>query len=110
MVFVCVASRAEDSKLGRWWTGKRSTCNDVVDGAIEQGYGSKRGSIPEGRRDVASLMVVVLRTHYGNELGDGGPSRAGARSEKTALSSVRDLTRRQRVRQHCTSFSSLADL
>ena len=22
MVFVCVASRAEDSKLGRWWSGK----------------------------------------------------------------------------------------
>ena len=72
MVFVCVASRAEDSKLGRWWSGKRSTCNDMPDGAIEQGYGSKRGSIPEGRLEVASLMVVVLRTHYGSELGDGG--------------------------------------
>ena len=71
MVFVCVASRAEDSKLGRWWSGKRSTCNDVADGAIEQGYGSKRGSIPEGRREVASLVVVVLRTHYSNDLGDG---------------------------------------
>ena len=46
-------------------------------GAIEQGYGSKRGSIPEGRREVASLVVVVLRTHYGSELGDGGyPVRA----------------------------------
>ena len=77
MVFVCVASRAEDSKLGRWWSGKRSTCNDVADGAIEQGYGLKRGSIPEGRREVASLVVVVLRTHYGSELGDGG-HRAGA--------------------------------
>lgn len=49
-VFVCVTSRAEDSKLGRWWSGKRSTCSDMADGAIEQGYGSKRGSIPEGRR------------------------------------------------------------
>ena len=68
--------RAEDSKLGRWWSGKRSTCNDVVDGAIEQWYGSKRGNIPEGRQEVVSLMVVVLRTHYGNELGDGGhPAR-----------------------------------
>ena len=77
IVFVCVASRAEDSKLGRWWSGKRSTCNGVPDGAIEQGYGSKRGSIPEGRREVASLVVVVLRTHYGSELGDGGhPARA----------------------------------
>ena len=77
MVFVCVASRAEDSKLGRWWSGKRSTCNDVPDGAIEQGYGSKRGSIPEGRREVASLVVIVLRTHYDSELGDGGhPARA----------------------------------
>ena len=52
-------------------------CSDVADGAIEQGYGSKRGSIPEGRREVASLVVVVLRTHYGSELGDGGhPARA----------------------------------
>ena len=77
MVFVCVASRAEDSKLERLWSGKISTCNDVADGAIEQGYGSKRGSIPEGRREVASLVVVVLRTHYGNKLGDGGhPARA----------------------------------
>ena len=76
-VFVCVASRAKDSKLGRWWSGKRSTCSDVADGAIEQGYGSKRGSIPEGRREVASLVVFVLRTYYGNELGDGGhPARA----------------------------------
>ena len=25
-----------------------------------------------GRWEVASLVVVVLRTHYGNELGDGG--------------------------------------
>ena len=74
MVFVCVASREEDSKLGRWWSGKRSTYNDV---AIEQGYGLKRGSIPEGWREVASLVVVVLRTHYGSELGDGGhPARA----------------------------------
>ena len=76
MVFVCVARRAEDSKLGRWWSGKRSKCNDVADGAIEQGYGSKRGSIPEGQREVASLVVIVLRTHYGNELRDGGhPAR-----------------------------------
>ena len=76
MVFVYMASRVEDSKLGRWWSGKRSTCNDVADGAIEQGYGSKRGSIPEGRREVASLMVVDLRTHYGTELGDRGhPAR-----------------------------------
>ena len=44
----------------------------MADGAIEQGYGSKRGSIPEGRQEVASLVVVVLRTHYGSELGDGG--------------------------------------
>ena len=37
----------------------------------------KRGSIPEGRREVASLVVLVLRTHYGGELGDGGhPARA----------------------------------
>jgi len=70
MVFVCVASSVEDRKLGRWWSGKRSTCNDVVDEAIEQGYGSKRGSIPEGQREVASLVVVVLRTHYDSELGD----------------------------------------
>ena len=77
MVFFRVASRAEDSKLGRWWSGKSSTYNDVPDGAIEQGYGSKRGSIPEGRREVALLMVVVLRTYYGSELGDGGhPTRA----------------------------------
>ena len=49
----------------------------MADGAIEQGYGSKRGSIPEGRREVASLVVVVVRTHYGGELGDGGhPVRA----------------------------------
>ena len=69
--------RAKDSKLGRWWSEKRSTCNDVAYGAIEQGYGSKRGSIPEGWREVASLMVVVLHTHYGSELGDGGhPARA----------------------------------
>ena len=46
-------------------------------GAIEQGYGSKRSSIPEGRREVASLVVIVLHTHYGSELGDGGhPARA----------------------------------
>ena len=45
--------------------------------AIEQGYGSKIGSIPEGQREVASLVVVVLRTHYDNKLGDGGhPARA----------------------------------
>ena len=44
----------------------------MPDGEIEQGYGSKRGSIPEGRREVASLVAVVLRTHYGSELGDGG--------------------------------------
>ena len=49
----------------------------LADGAIEQGYGSKRGSIPKGRREVASLVVVILRTHYGSELGDGGhPARA----------------------------------
>ena len=49
----------------------------MADGAIEQGYGSKRGSIPEDRREVASLMVVVLRMHYDSELGDGGhPARA----------------------------------
>ena len=48
----------------------------MEDGAIEQGYGLKRGSIPKGRREVASLVVVVLRTHYDNELGDGGhPAR-----------------------------------
>ena len=71
-----MTSRAEDSKLGRWWSGKRSTCIDVADGAIEQGYGSKRGSIPEGQWEVASLVVVVLRTHYGRQLGDGGhPAR-----------------------------------
>ena len=44
----------------------------MADGAIEQGYGSKRGSIPEGRREVASLVVIVLHTHYDSELGDGG--------------------------------------
>ena len=71
-VFVCVTSRAEDGKLGRWWSGKISTCSDVADGAIEQGYGSKKGNIPEARREVASLVVVVLRTHYGSELADGG--------------------------------------
>ena len=77
MVSVCVASRAEDSKLGRWWSGKRSTCSDVADGAIEQGYDSKRGSILEGQREVASLVVVILRTHYDSELGDEGhPARA----------------------------------
>ena len=39
--------------------------------------GSKRGSIPEGRREVASLVVIVLHTHYDSELGDGGhPARA----------------------------------
>ena len=76
-VFVCVTSRAEDSKLGKWWNGRRSTCSDVADGAIEQGYGSKRGSIPEGRREVASLVVIVLHTHYDSELGDRGhPARA----------------------------------
>ena len=49
----------------------------MADGAIEQGYGSKRGSIPEGRREVASLVVIVLHTHYDSELGDGGhPPRA----------------------------------
>ena len=38
---------------------------------------SPTGSIPEGRREVASLVVIVLRTHYDNELGDGGhPTRA----------------------------------
>ena len=47
-----------------------------VDGAVEQGYGSKRRSIPEGRREVASLVVVVLCTHYGSKLGDvGHPAR-----------------------------------
>ena len=49
----------------------------MADGAIEQGYGSKRGSIPEVRREVASLVVIVLHTHYDSELGDGGhPARA----------------------------------
>ena len=49
----------------------------MPDGAIEQGYGSKRDRIPEGRWEVASLVVVVLRTHYGSELGDGDhPARA----------------------------------
>lgn len=49
----------------------------MADGAIEQGYGSKKGSIPEGRREVASLVVVVLRMHYDSELEDGGhPARA----------------------------------
>ena len=49
----------------------------MADGAIEQGYGLKTGSIPKGRREVASLVVVVLRTHYGSELWDGGhPTRA----------------------------------
>ena len=49
----------------------------MADGAIEQGYGSKRGNIPEGRREVASLVVVVLRTHYDSELGNGGhPAQA----------------------------------
>ena len=49
----------------------------MADGEIEQGYGSKRGSIPEGRREVALLVVIVLRTHYDNVLGDGGhPARA----------------------------------
>ena len=49
----------------------------MADGAIEQGYGSKRGSIPKGRREVASLVVVVLCTHYVSELGDEGhPTRA----------------------------------
>ena len=62
-------------------------------GAIEQGYSSKRGSIPEGRWEVASLVVVVLSTHYGSELGDEGHP-----------------ARRLRVRQRCTSFSSPADL
>ena len=72
-----MTSRAEDSKLERWWSGKRSTCSDVADGAIEQGYGSKRGSIPEGRREVASLVVVVLHTHNDNKLGDRGhPAQA----------------------------------
>ena len=81
----------------------------MADGAIEQGYGSKRGSILEGQREVDSLVVVVLRMHYGSELGDGGhPARA--RSERTALSSVHDLAHRRQVRQRCTSFSSPADL
>ena len=76
-VFICLTSIAEDSKLGRWWSAKRSTCSDVEDGAIEQGYGSKRGSIPEGRREVALLVVIVLHTHHDSELGDGGhPARA----------------------------------
>ena len=45
-------------------------------GAIEQGYSSKRGSIPEGRWEVASLVVAVLRTHYSSELGDAShPAR-----------------------------------
>ena len=44
----------------------------MADGPIEQGYGSKIGSIPEGRREVASLVVIVLHTHYDSELGDGG--------------------------------------
>ena len=49
----------------------------MADGAIEQGYGSKRGNIPDGRREVASLVVAFLHTHYGSELGDGGhPARA----------------------------------
>ena len=49
----------------------------MADGAIEQGHGSKRGSIAEGQREVASLMVVVVRTHYGSELGEGGhPAQA----------------------------------
>ena len=49
----------------------------VADGAIEQGYGSKRGSIPEGRQEVASLVVIVLHMHYDSELGDEGhPARA----------------------------------
>ena len=51
---------------------KKIHMSDLADGAIEQGYGSKRGSIPEGRQEVASLVVVVLRTHYDSELGDGG--------------------------------------
>ena len=76
-VFVRMTCRAEDSKLGRWWSGQRSTSSNVADGAIERGYGSKRGSIPEGRREVAPLVVVILRTHYSSELWDGGhPARA----------------------------------
>ena len=76
-VFICVTSRVEDSKLGRWWSEKDPHAATWQSGVIEQGYGSKRGSIPEGRREVASLVVVVVRTHYGGELGDGGhPTRA----------------------------------
>ena len=87
MVYVGVASRAEDSKLGRWWSGKGSTCSDVADGVIEQGYGSKRGSIPEGQWEVALLVVIVLRTHYGSELRDRGhPARAlGLRGRRCCL-------------------------
>ena len=38
----------------------------MADEAIEQWYGSKRVSMPEGRLEVASLVVVVLHTHYGS--------------------------------------------
>ena len=117
MVFACVASRVEDSKLGRWWSGKLSTCSDVAYGAIEQGYGSKRGSIPEGRWEGASLVVIVLRTHYGSELGDGGhPMRAlGLRGRRPSHAGARSNTMHARthygaVCQRCMSFSSPADL
>ena len=93
-VFVYMTCRADDSKLGRWWSGIRSTCNDMPDGAIEQGYGSKRGSIPEGRREVASLVVIVLHMHYDSELGDEGhPARAlglGGRPCRQCMTSLAD--------------------
>ena len=88
-----MTSRAEDSKLGRWWSGKRSTCNDVADGAIEQGYVSKRGSIAEGRREVASLVVIVLHTHYDSELRVGGhPARAQGLRGRPCPQCVTSLT------------------
>ena len=66
--------------------------------AIEQGYGSKIGSIPEGQREVASLVVVVLRTHYGSELGDGGhPARALGLRERPCHQCVTSLTIDERV-------------
>ena len=74
----------------------------MADGAIEQGYGSKRGSIPEGRREVASLVVVVVRTHYGSELGDGGyPAQALGLRGRPCHQCVTSLTNDECVNVAC---------
>ncbi|EMS49209.1 hypothetical protein TRIUR3_34252 [Triticum urartu] len=87
-----IIETTKDAKaIIRWGRTKEEMVRDIVPAWVirtdvdEEGGGGRAentravddGSISEGRREVASLMVFVLRTHYGSELGDGGhPARA----------------------------------